>query len=100
MPDISPSLIEIAPPGNLYPGSGVRRATYTLCYEDDAFGLPKRIEFEAESPAAALEIAQGEADGRQARLLVDGEPLCQLEKAPAAAAAPYWIIARAWKTDF
>lgn len=39
----------------------------------------------------ALEIAEGEADGRQARLFVDGELLCQLVKAPAAD-APYWII--------
>lgn len=87
MPDISPLLAEVAPSGER------RRTTYTLCYDDDALGLPKRIEFEAESPAMALEIAKGEADGRQARLLVDGEPLCQLVKAPAAD-APYWIIAR------
>lgn len=86
MPDISPSLIEVAPPGE------GRRMTYTLCYDDDALGLPKRIEFEADSPAMALEIAEGEADGRQARLFVDGEPLCLLVKAPAAD-APYWIIA-------
>ena len=71
----------------------VRRRTYTLRYEEDALGLPKRIEFEAESPAAALEIAMGEAEGRRALLLADGEPLCQLVKA-AADPAPYWIVAR------
>ncbi|WP_447763923.1 hypothetical protein [Sphingopyxis panaciterrae] len=70
-----------------------RRRTYTLRYEEDALGLPKRIEFEAESPAAALEIAMGEAEGRRALLLADGEPLCQLVKA-AADPAPYWIVAR------
>jgi hypothetical protein len=69
-----------------------RRRTYTLRYEEDALGLPKRIEFEAESPAAALEIAMGEAEGRRALLLADGEPLCQLVKA-AADPAPYWIVA-------
>jgi len=70
-----------------------RRRTYTLRYEEDALGLPKRIEFEAESPAAALEIAMGEAEGRRALLLADGEPLCQLVKA-AADPAPFWIVAR------
>lgn len=67
------------------------KRTYTLRYDDDALGLSKRIEFEAESPAIALEIAQGEADGRQAVLLVDGQPLCQLAKAPAED-GPFWII--------
>lgn len=85
MPDIGPLHIDVALPEER------RRMTYTLCYDDDALGLPKRIEFEADSPAMALEIAEGEADGRQARFLVDGEPLCQLVKAPAAD-APYWII--------
>lgn len=70
-----------------------RRRTYTLRYEEDALGLPKRIEFEAESPAGALEIAMGEAEGRRALLLADGEPLCQLVKA-AADPAPFWIVAR------
>ena len=91
-------LIEAAPPGDPRSAAGTRRATYTLCYDDDALGLPKRIELEAESPAMALEIAEGEADGRQARLLVDGEPLCQLVKAPAAD-APYWIIGREPKAN-
>lgn len=76
-------------PANVIP----RKVTYTLRYDEDALGLPKRIEFEADSPAAALEIAMGEAEGRRALLLADGEPLCQLVKA-AADPAPYWIVAR------
>jgi hypothetical protein len=68
------------------------RLTYTLRYDDDALGVPKRIEFEAASPATALEIAQGEARGREALLLVEGLPLCRLAKA-ADADPPYWIIA-------
>ncbi|WP_432769978.1 MAG: hypothetical protein HEQ22_04315 [Sphingopyxis sp.] len=65
-----------------------RTVTYTLRYDEDAVGLPKRIEFEADSPAAALEIAMGEAEGRRALLLADGAPLCQLVKA-ACDSAPY-----------
>lgn len=70
-----------------------RKVTYTLRYDEDAVGLPKRIEFEAENPATALEIAMGEAEGRRALLLADGEPLCQLVKA-AADPGPFWIVAR------
>ena len=79
--------------------SKARRLTYTLHYEEDALGLPKRIEFEADSPATALEIAMGEAAGRRALLLADGEPLCQLVKA-AADPAPYWIVARGSARDY
>lgn len=71
----------------------IRRRTYTLRYEEDERGLPKRIEFEAASPAAALEIAMGEAEGRRAVLFADSKPLCQLVKA-VADPAPYWIVAR------
>ncbi|MBW8296377.1 hypothetical protein [Sphingopyxis sp.] len=67
------------------------RLTYTLRYDDDAFGVSKRIEFEAASPATALEIAQGEARGREALLLVDGLPLCRLSKG-ADAEPPFWIL--------
>lgn len=93
MSGINPAPARITRPGDRSRAATFRRATYTLCYDDDALGLPKRIEFEADSPATALEIAGGEADGRQARLFVDGEPLCQLVKA-SAADAPYWIVAR------
>jgi hypothetical protein len=60
-------------PANVIP----RKVTYTLRYDEDALGLPK----------------MGEAEGRRALLLADGEPLCQLVKA-AADPAPYWIVAR------
>jgi len=68
------------------------RATYTLRYEEDALGIDKRIEFEAASPAYALEIAGAEAEGRRALLLENGRPICALVKA-AAGDAPLWIIA-------
>ncbi|HWW59426.1 MAG TPA: hypothetical protein VN047_21215 [Sphingopyxis sp.] len=88
MHDASPSLVKTMPSGDSRRDARTGRATYTLCYDDAALGLPKRIEFEAESPAKALEIAGGEADGRQALLFVDGEPLCRLVKASAAETHP------------
>jgi hypothetical protein len=63
-----------------------------LRYEDDALGIEKRVEFEAQSAAYALEIARAEVDGRQALLLENGRPLCRLMKA-LPGEAPYWIIA-------
>lgn len=68
-----------------------RKPTITLHYDDDAIGIEKRLLFEAATPAAALEVAAGEAAGRHARLFVDGEPLCSLLKADNE--HPYWIIA-------
>ncbi len=65
--------------------------TLTLHYDEDDIGLEKRLLFEAESPAGALEIAAGEAAGRTARLFVDGMPLCSLLKADQD--NPYWIVA-------
>jgi hypothetical protein len=74
--------------------ASLQRRTYTLRYEDDAVGVAKRIEFEAETPASALEIAGGEAEGRRALLLQNGQPLCRLTKA-FPGEAPYWILAGA-----
>ncbi|NYF33648.1 hypothetical protein [Sphingopyxis sp. JAI108] len=68
-----------------------QKSTLMLHYEDDDIGLEKRLLFEAATPAAALEIAAGEAAGRHARLFVDGTPLCSLLKADED--NPYWIIA-------
>jgi hypothetical protein len=68
-----------------------QKSTLALHYDDDDFGLEKRLLFEAATPAAALEIAAGEAAGRQARLFVDGTPLCSLLKANEE--NPYWIVA-------
>lgn len=67
------------------------KPTLTLHYDEDDIGLEKRLLFEAESPAGALEIAAGEAAGRTARLFVDGMPLCSLLKADQD--NPYWIVA-------
>ncbi len=72
--------------------SAPRRITYTLRYDEDALGVAKRVEFEAESAACALEIARGEAAGRRALLLENGRPLCRLTKA-FPGEAPYWILA-------
>ncbi|MBB6425365.1 hypothetical protein [Sphingopyxis sp. JAI128] len=68
-----------------------RKPTIMLQYDDDAIGIGKRLLFEAETPAAALEIAAGEAAGRHASLFVDGEPLCSLLKT--GDEHPYWIVA-------
>ena len=68
-----------------------QKATLMLHYDDDDIGLEKRLLFEAANPAAALEIAAGEAAGRHARLFVDGTPLCSLLKADED--NPFWIIA-------
>lgn len=69
-----------------------RKPTLMLHYDDDAMGLEKRLLFEAATPAAALDVAAGEAAGRHARLFVDGTPLCSLLKADED--HPYWIVAR------
>lgn len=68
-----------------------RKPTLMLHYDDDHIGLEKRLLFEAATPAAALEIAAGEAAGRYARLFVDGTPLCSLLKA--SEDNPYWVVA-------
>lgn len=85
-PAIAAPSITIAPP--IAPP---HKATYTLCYQEDCRGLEKRVRFEAANAAVALEIAQGEADGRWALLLCDGEILCRFERA-AAGPGQYWVI--------
>ncbi|WP_192648720.1 hypothetical protein [Sphingopyxis sp. OAS728] len=72
-------------------------ATYTLCYEDDCRGLEKRVRFEAENAAVALEIARGEAGGRWAILMCEGEILCRLER-EAVGSSEYWVVAPVQKT--
>lgn len=68
-----------------------QKSALMLHYDDDGIGLEKRLLFEAATPAAALEIAAGEAAGRHARLFVDGTPLCSLVKA--GEDNPFWVIA-------
>lgn len=68
-----------------------RKPTIMLQYDDDAIGIGKRLLFEADTPAIALEIAAGEAAGRHASLFVDGAPVCSLLKA--GDEHPYWIVA-------
>ncbi|HET6526875.1 hypothetical protein [Sphingopyxis sp.] len=66
-------------------------ATYTLRYQDDGLGVEKRVEFDADSPARALGIAQGEAEGRWAELCIDGKPVCRIGRA-GTGAGDYWVI--------
>ena len=65
--------------------------TYTLRYEEDGLGIEKRVEFEAETPAQALLIAQGEVEGRWAELCADGQPVCRLGR-QSIGAGNYWVI--------
>lgn len=65
--------------------------TYALRYEDDGIGIEKRVEFEADTPAQALLIAQGEAEGRWAELSADGRPICLLAR-ETLGAGNYWVI--------
>lgn len=71
--------------------AALQKSTLVLHYDDDGIGLEKRLFFEAATPAAALEIAAGEAAGRHARLFVDGRPLCSVVKADED--HPFWVIA-------
>ena len=54
------------------------RTSYSLQFDDDGVGLPKRIEFEAASAGIALEIEERECDGRWALLVCDGQALCRV----------------------
>lgn len=54
------------------------RTSYSLQFDDDGVGLPKRIEFEAASAGVALEIAERECNGRWALLVRDGRPVCRV----------------------
>jgi hypothetical protein len=70
---------------------GVDVITYALRYEDDGIGIEKRVEFEADTPAQALLIAQSEAEGRWAELSADGRPICLLGRENLGA-GNYWVI--------
>lgn len=92
----SPRPANLAPPAarNAARSPSSETATYTLCYEDDCRGLEKRVRFEAASAATALEIARGEAGGRWALLMCEGEILCRLER-EAVGSSEYWVVAPA-----
>ena len=64
------------------------RLSYSLQFDDDGIGLPRRVEFEASSAGAALEIAEEQCDGRWAVLLCDGTALCRVGRSAGA-----WMIA-------
>lgn len=65
--------------------------TYMLRYEDDGLGVEKRVEFEADTPARALLIAQSEAEGRWAELSANGRSICRLGRENVGA-GNYWVI--------
>ncbi|MGL3821900.1 hypothetical protein [Sphingopyxis sp. R3-92] len=92
MENIFPNRLAATPAEDLGPNAlaVTRKPTIMLQYGDDTLGLEKRLLFEAAGPAAALDVAAGEAAGRHARLFVDGEPLCSLLKADED--FPYWIV--------
>lgn len=54
------------------------RLSYSLQFDDDGIGLPRRVEFEASNAGAALEIVEEQCDGRWAVLLCDGTALCRV----------------------
>lgn len=54
------------------------RSCYSLRFEEDGIGLPKRVEFEAASASLALEIAEQECHGRSALLVCEGKAICQV----------------------
>lgn len=41
---------------------------YTLEFEDDGFGEPKRVQFNAQNPAGALPLLEGEHAFRHAKV--------------------------------
>ncbi|NIJ36464.1 hypothetical protein FHR22_001113 [Sphingopyxis panaciterrae] len=55
--------------------------SFYLLLKDDSSGEPKRIDFEAESPDFALQIAQGQASGRDMELWEGAMRLGTLSKA-------------------
>ncbi len=63
------------------------RFSYSLQFDDDGIGLPKRVEFEATSAGAALEIAEEQCNGRWAVLLCEGAVLCRVGRSAGA-----WMI--------
>lgn len=70
------------------------KSSYSLCFHDDRRGLAKLVRFEADNPAIALEIAQGEAERRWALLMQDDRTLCYLERETAGDGS-LWLIASA-----
>lgn len=85
----SASHVEGAPAA--HPAAASNRITFSLYYDDDDVGIAKRVEFEAPNAALALEIAEGEAEGRFVILCEGARPLCRFIKS-AAGAAPLWVI--------
>jgi hypothetical protein len=83
--------VKIVSSGQTGSRKGLDVITYTLRYEDDGLGVEKRVEFEAATPAQALLIAQGEAEGRWAELCADGLLICWLGR-QSTGDSNYWVI--------
>lgn len=54
--------------------------TYTLIFEDDDFGPARRMEFDAISSFATLNVLQNEPKGRKAILHEDDKRLAELTR--------------------
>ncbi|MCB5425164.1 hypothetical protein H0274_07840 [Altererythrobacter sp. CC-YST694] len=54
--------------------------TYRLIYSDDGIGVAQTIEFDANDPGAALNIADRHEPNRSAELWCDRERLCTIRR--------------------
>jgi hypothetical protein len=68
--------------------------TYSLLFKDDGSGEPRRIDFDARDPSAALELAERQGHEREMQLFEGEMPLGTIQQmggfwklTPAAAAA-------------
>lgn len=66
---------------------------YTLKFVGDVLRKPKFIEFEADDPAKALEIAHYEAPDRSAELWSGGKKLCTIRRDPVGT-EEFWEVSR------
>ena len=63
--------------------------TYRLVLGEDGYGSARTIEFEADTPDAALYLAQQQCNGREAELIEDGRSLGRVQ---CALNGGFWII--------
>ena len=61
-----------------------------LTFEDDDLGVAKFVEFEADTPASALNLLQAERCGRRATLAIDGVLVGHLTRC--SESSDLWII--------
>lgn len=71
--------------------AAIPTTTYVLRYEDRWFGVEKRVAFEAETVAEALELMEREPVGRWAELTCDGRLVCRRGGEPGGG-RDYWVV--------